>query len=107
MSLLKQIQSGPKPAPRRVLLYGVHGVGKSTFAAQAPKPIFIQTEDGVGAIDCDRFPLANSFDDVMKALVELYGEDHPYQSTVIDSSDWLQHLIFRHVCQERSVEMAR
>lgn len=93
MSLLKQIQSGPKPAPRRVLLYGIHGVGKSTFASRAPNPIFIQTEDGLGDVDCVRLPLATTFDDAMKALMELYADDHPYQSLVVDSMDWLEFLI--------------
>jgi hypothetical protein len=43
MSFLSQIQSGRKPAPRRALLYGTHGIGKSTFGARSERPIFIQT----------------------------------------------------------------
>ena len=39
MKLLERVHSGPSPAPRRVLLYGTAGIGKSTFAAYAPKPI--------------------------------------------------------------------
>ena len=41
MKLLEQVMSGKTPAPRRVMLYGTHGVGKSTFAvvrAQADLP---------------------------------------------------------------------
>ena len=36
MSRLDEITRGRSPAPRRVLVYGTHGVGKSTFAACAP-----------------------------------------------------------------------
>lgn len=104
MSLLNQIQSGPKPAPRRTEVYGSHGVGKSTLASKAPRPIFIQTEDGLGEIDCDRFPLASSFDDAMKALIDLYAEEHPYQTVVVDSLDWLERLIWADVCRQRNVE---
>ena len=32
MSFFDQIQKGRKPAPRRIMLYGVQGIGKSTFA---------------------------------------------------------------------------
>ncbi|MFQ5734290.1 MAG: AAA family ATPase, partial [Planctomycetaceae bacterium] len=85
MQLLQQIQSGRKPSPRRVMLFGTHGIGKSTFGAMAPGPIFIQTEDGLGEIDCDRFPLTQSFDDAMQALSELYTAEHSYRSVVVDS----------------------
>jgi hypothetical protein len=67
MSLLAQVQSGKRLAPRRVLLYGTHGIGKSTFGASSDKPVFVQTEDGLGEIDCDKFPLALSYQDALKA----------------------------------------
>ena len=56
MTLLKSIVSGRQPLPPRLLLYGTEGIGKSTFGAQAPAPIFIQTEDGLSEISCDKFP---------------------------------------------------
>ena len=51
MSLLQSIETGRSHRPRRVMLYGVHGIGKSTFGASAPQPVFIQTEDGLASID--------------------------------------------------------
>jgi hypothetical protein len=104
MSLLERIYRGKRPAPRRVLVYGTHGIGKSTFGAQAPSPIFVQTEDGLGEIDCDKFPLASSYPDAMKALEALYSESHPYRTVVVDSLDWLERLIWAEVCRQRSVE---
>ena len=44
MSLLENIQSGRESRPPRLMVYGSEGVGKSTFGASAPNPIFIQTE---------------------------------------------------------------
>ncbi|MBN1512121.1 MAG: AAA family ATPase, partial [Phycisphaerae bacterium] len=76
MKLLEQVQRGPVAAPRRTLLYGVHGVGKSSWGAIADAPIFIQTEDGLADIDCQRFPLATKYADVLAALGELYTEPH-------------------------------
>jgi len=104
MKLLEQVMSGKTPAPRRVMLYGVQGVGKSTWAACAPKPIFLQTEDGLGEIDCDKLPLSTTYDGSMKALSALYTESHSYQTVVIDSLDWLERLIWAEVCRKRNVE---
>ena len=52
MGMLEHIQTGRENKPPRIMLYGQEGVGKSTFGASAPAPIFIQTEDGLGEIDC-------------------------------------------------------
>ena len=104
VKLLEQVTSGRSPAPRRLMLYGTHGVGKSTFASHAPKPIFIQTEDGLGEIECDKLPLAASFDQVMQALSELYTDKHAFRTIVVDSLDWLERLIWAEVCRKRNVE---
>jgi AAA domain len=58
--------------PPRILIHGVHGVGKTTYAAGAPDPVFILTEDGLGTLDVPHFPLARTFDEVMQALASLY-----------------------------------
>lgn len=104
MTALAHIQKGRTLMPRRVMLYGVHGVGKSTFGAMAETPVFITTEEGTNDIDCDRFPLANKYADVLGALSALYSEDHGYQTVVIDSLDWLERLIWAEVCAKRGVE---
>jgi hypothetical protein len=103
MSPLTSIITGAKPGPRRMLVYGTAGIGKSTFATCAPSPIVVQTEDGLGEIDCHKFPVAQSFDEVMASLAALYGEDHPYRTVVIDSLDWLERLIWAKVCATRQV----
>jgi hypothetical protein len=90
--------------PRRIMLYGVHGVGKSTFGAMAERPVFITTEEGTNDIECDRFPLAAKYGDVLGALSALYSDEHDYQTVVIDSLDWLERLIWAEVCAKRQVE---
>lgn len=103
MSMLNQIQRGKASKPPRVLIYGTEGIGKSTFGAEAPRPIFIQTEDGLDEINCDRFPLATSYEQVSTALQELRTADHDYESVVIDSLDWLERLVWDSLCQEYGV----
>ena len=103
MGLMQNIQSGRAQMPPRILTYGTEGVGKSSLAAETPRPIFIQTEDGLGEIDCHRFPLAQSLEDVLAALTELANEAHDYETVVIDSLDWLERLIWDAVCKRESV----
>ena len=98
MTLLSRIERGRTPMPPRIITYGVEGVGKSTFASESLRPIFIQTEDGLGQIECDKFPLAGSFEEVHRALGELHTEDHDFETVVIDSLDWLERLIWDAVC---------
>ena len=89
--------------PPRMVVYGTHGVGKSSFAAQADKPVFIQTEEGLDALNVTAFPLSKSFGDVMEALDSLCSEEHEYNTVVIDSADWLEKLIFKQVAANHKV----
>ena len=75
---------------------------RATFGAQAPKPVFIQTEDGLDEIDCDKFPLATRYDEVLAALAELRREQHDYETIVVDSLDWLERLVFDKLCAEHN-----
>ena len=45
--------------PPRILIHGVAGVGKSTFAADADRPVFVMTEDGLGKLQVPHFPLGD------------------------------------------------
>lgn len=90
---LSSITKGKQPKPPLILLYGVHGIGKSTFGADAPDPVFIQTEDGLTNIDVAKFPLAKSSADVMGALGALYSGEHEFKTCVLDSADWLDNFL--------------
>jgi hypothetical protein len=97
---LKAVQSGRLDKPRRVLLYGTEGIGKSTFAANAPAPIFIGTEDGTAQLDVARFPEPATWQDVFDAIETLRKDKHDYRTIVLDTLDWLEPLCWDHVCQQ-------
>jgi len=97
---LTNIIHGIQSEPFRLLIHGIEGVGKSTFAAQAPDPVFIQTEDGLSQIDVPKFPLAESFGTVIEYLNDLLKEPHHYQTVVIDSIDWLEKLAVQKILEE-------
>jgi len=103
MTLLEVIHSGRRHSPPRLLIYGTEGIGKSTTASQAPKPIFVPTEDGLDQIDCSSFPLAGTFAEVDAALQSLIHDEHDFETVIIDSCDWLERLIWDVLCEQYGV----
>jgi hypothetical protein len=96
LSLAALVKTGKATIPPRVMIYGPHKIGKSTFGASAPSPIFIQIEDGLNAIEATAFPQATKFSDVTDAIGVLYNEEHEFKTLVVDSVDWLESLIWKH-----------
>lgn len=104
MSLLNSIVVGRSNLPPRILLYGYEGIGKSTFGANAEKPIFIQTEDGLRQLSVPKFPLSKSYQDVMDSIYSLVTEEHNFKTLVIDSLSKLEKFIWDDVCKEFKVK---
>ena len=85
--------------PPRIIIYGVHGIGKTTLAAEAPNPVFLQIEEGTpGDLELMSFGELASFRDVMEAFGVLYEAEHDRESIVIDTVDALEPLVWREVC---------
>lgn len=102
-SVLDLIKYGKSVDAPRIILYGMEGIGKSTFAANFPSPIFIQTEDGLSNIDCAKFPLAESFEQAYEYVKAIDDEENDFQTIVIDSLDWLERLIWDEVSRDEKV----
>jgi hypothetical protein len=102
---LASVRTGKRSAPDRLLVVGVEGIGKTTFGASAPAPIFIAAEDGINQVDVASFPEPQSFQDVLDAVDTLITEQHEYRTLVIDTVDWLEALVWRDVCLANKWEM--
>jgi hypothetical protein len=100
MSLLSKISKGPIQRPHFVGLYGLGGVGKSTFGASAPKPIFLGTDDGTGTMDVARFPVVETWAMAQAAIDELQHEKHEFETVVIDTVNGLEPLLWAFLCRE-------
>jgi len=101
---LGSVKKGKNLRPPRIFLYSTHGIGKSTFASQAPNPIFICAEDGLDALDVAHFPIATSSVDVMEMLQTLYVDDHEYETVVLDTADWLENVLIKEIESEHDAK---
>lgn len=99
---LSSISKGKAKLAPRILLLGVEKIGKSTWASQAPSPIFIPIirEQGLDQIDCAKFPPAGSYAAVKESLASLCNEEHDYKTVVIDSASTLEPLIWDQTCAD-------
>jgi len=84
-----KITTGKQQRAQRVVLYGVESVGKSTFAAQFPTPLFLDIEGGTSHLNVDRCDIG-SWKQLTDSLSEAKATD--YQTIVIDSADWAERL---------------
>jgi hypothetical protein len=87
--------------PPRVVLYGPPKIGKSSFGAEAPSPIFLPTEDGIDGIEVDRFPRPTTWTDFLSCLERVASEEHEYQTLVIDTINGAAELAAAEVCRQR------
>ncbi len=86
--------------PLKILLYGVEGIGKSTFGAAAPASCLICPEAGTtNRIAAFGRLSPTSWEDLMVYLEQLATDPHDYKSVSIDSLDWLEPMCWAHVCQ--------
>lgn len=104
MSLLQKLNVGSNGEPPTILVYGTEGVGKSSFCAFMPKPVFLLTENSLkGDLFKERnttsFPIATQYDEVMANINMLLVDEHDFKTLVIDSWSSLQTLIFEEVAE--------
>ena len=91
-----ELRKGKQMRPQKILLYGVEGIGKSSFAGQFPNPLFIDTEDRLSHLDVNSY-LAKNLDDIYSVLQLLKKPDHGYKTLVLDTVDWTEKLISKFV----------
>jgi hypothetical protein len=95
----QSVQRDKKPI---VVVYGPAGVGKTSLANQADKPVFIQTEDGAGELTLTTLKdgIFKSYDEVMSALRYLYTNPDSYNTIVFDTLDHFEPLVWQAVCKK-------
>lgn len=93
-----EIIKGRQRAPFNVLLHGVPGVGKSYWAAQLPKPLFVGAEEQ-DELDADKLPRISSWPDAINQLDWVLNNNHGYKTLVVDTIDSLETLLHKHILE--------
>ena len=94
---LGSIVTGVKCPPPRIFLWGLPGVGKTTWSAGAPAPIFACAEEGAEQLGAARVEI-NTWLDFLDMIVMLKNEAHPYKTLVIDSARPLESFLWDYLC---------
>lgn len=95
------ITSGPTATAQKVVLYGVEGIGKSTFASHFPNPIFIDVEGSTSNMDVKRYPTPQSWQMLMDEIEDL-KQNKNYQTLVIDTADWAEGICKEHLMNKNN-----
>lgn len=107
-----QVTSNIGPQPYITAVHGVGGVGKTSWAAHAPKPVFLIDDQELGIFDlmssgqidfeAQVLPKAGSWTQMMDMLdeVENSGASLGYETLILDSSTGFEYLCFKHHCDE-------
>ncbi|CAK9015901.1 Putative DNA repair helicase RadD, partial [Durusdinium trenchii] len=99
------LTTGRVQRPRRFMVYGEGGIGKTSFCAGwpgvSPDAVFVQTELGGDDIGAARFPVASSYGEFTGRLNQLLTEQHEFERVAIDSLDWLEPLVWAEVIRRR------
>jgi hypothetical protein len=90
-SEMLNISNGVKPNPKRVVVFGTPGIGKSTFASRFPGVVFIDVENSTEEMDVQRFDTPTNWNGVKRLLAEILAEDSvEFKTIAIDSIDWVE-----------------
>lgn len=93
-----KVIKGKLERAQRVVAYGPEGIGKSTFAAAFPNPVFIDTEGSTAQMDVVRTPKPSSWTAFKQQLAEV--KDSDFKTLVIDTVDWAESMMIADICAQ-------
>lgn len=101
------IKGATKPKGLRVIIYGVHGIGKTTLAAKLPNALFLDFEDGTHGLAVDKLAasdLPKSYDGMKGLIAELKRDHQGYERIVVDTADKFEQTLATALAKEKNVE---
>lgn len=101
------ISSGKIQKPQKVVIYGPEGIGKTTFAARFPDPVFIDTEGSTYHMDVKRTSKPQSWQELMDQVQQIARSPGVCKTLVLDTADWAEMICAASVVskyQKKSIE---
>ena len=92
-----EITSGVQNSALKTVVYGPEGIGKSSFAARFPEPLFIDTEGSTLRMNVRRMPKPTSWE-MLKGEVQEAAAMRLCKTIVIDTIDWAEQLCIASMC---------
>ena len=93
-----RIIRGKIPCAKKVVIYGPEGIGKSTYAAQFPEPMFIDTEGSTKDMDVSRFEKPSSWTMLLEQIRYVKMNASVCKTLVIDTADWAEQMCVADLC---------
>lgn len=111
LSRVKKDEAGAKAGLHEIItvVYGDKKVGKSSFAAQFPSPLFLDCEDGLRTVQNsdgkrpDHISIG-SWLDVLDVTSQLEGDLHGYETIVVDGLNELWSYLVKYMLDRYKVE---
>ncbi len=102
---LSAIATKGNQLPPRMIVHGVGGIGKTSFAAYAPKPVFLMSKLETGAVSLmdaglipdgqiGCLPECQTWDDTLAGVEALTQEPHDFKTVVADVANGFERLCF-------------
>lgn len=106
--LASQVKTAGSRLPNRVILHAVEGLGKTSFGANAPAPLFLMARGETGLetlIDSGQLgatphlPELQTWQETLSALNALRSQEHAFKTIVLDTLNGFERLCHEHVCE--------
>lgn len=92
------ITKGIISKPVKVCVYGVEGIGKTTFASQFPEPLFFDLDKGSAQLDVSRVTDITSWPLLLNGIKEIYDNPTICKTLVIDTADAAERMCIDYIC---------
>lgn len=92
------ITKGIISKPVKVCVYGVEGIGKTTFASQFPEPLFFDLDKGSAQLDVSRVTDITSWPLLLSSIKEIYDNPTICKTLVIDTADAAERMCIDYIC---------
>lgn len=99
-----EILTGKQVKSLKVVIYGPEGIGKSTFAAAFPEPLFIDTEDSTKFMDVRRFKKPQSWTELLEQVKYIRDTPGVCKTLAVDTADWAEQLCISSLCASKKLE---